>query len=612
MAFDGTNTFVIWSSEVEGGGSDIFGAHVAPTGVVLEPADLPIVTAPGFESSFDLAFNGTYHLVVWDAFDVPDWNVHGTLVDMSGTALNPSGFPISAAAGDQTFPAVEALGTDFMVVWQSGPPGAPDVYGSRIDATGSVLDPTGIAIAATSAAETGPSVVTDGVNALVLFTSSRGGHLGTRLDASGTVLDPAGVAMPVAGGSDPAFDGDNFFLVVTDPAVRGARVTRNLAVLDPVGLVISLGANSQFGIDSAFDGTDTLVVWSDDRPQGEGPGLYGARVGPDGQILDGSGFLIVAGPTTNGPNTPSVAFDGTNFLVTWLDGQGSGISAAMVSRDGDVVDRFDVLLPGGEVSGQAVAFGEDGYLVSWQSVLHTGGGGTRHDVRAARVGTDGTVLDPSGFLIASFTTSTRTGTVDVAYGGTGFMVVWDHGVDGHSIQGARVEVPDAGPVPTPEPFSIAHLREQSGVQIAWNGVTHLVVWTASAGGGTNPLDVYGARVDDAGAVLDPTGLPISTAPGDQQTPTVAANGPFLVTWIDRRRGVEGDADLYATRVDAGGTVGHPDGFAVSTAIGDGFYGTGAAVTPASGVGNFSVGHQRFVRHEPYWTTRAFVRQVTPK
>jgi len=84
-----------------------------------------------------------------------------------------------------------------------------------------------------------------------------------------------------------------------------------------------------------------------------------------------------------------------------------------------------------------------------------------------------------------------------------------------------------------------------------------------------------------------------------------------VTWVDRRRGIASVNDLYATRIDADGTVGHPEGFAVATAISNDDA-SGNPVTAAPGLGNFSVGYERFVADDPYWSSRTFIRHVTPK
>ena len=59
--------------------------------------------------------------------------------------------------------------------------------------------------------------------------------------------------------------------------------------------------------------------------------------------------------------------------------------------------------------------------------------------------------------------------------------------------------------------------------------------------------IYGARVTPTGTVLDPTGIPICTAPGTQQVPQAAfTNGTFLVVWDD----LQNSASIYGARVRA--------------------------------------------------------------
>lgn len=68
-------------------------------------------------------------------------------------------------------------------------------------------------------------------------------------------------------------------------------------------------------------------------------------------------------------------------------------------------------------------------------------------------------------------------------------------------------------------------------------------------------DIFGARLDPAGKILDPQGLPINTVQGTQEAPQVASDGTgFLVVWYDYGRG-----GVYATVVDGNGQPLQPDG-----------------------------------------------------
>jgi hypothetical protein len=106
---------------------------------------------------------------------------------------------------------------------------------------------------------------------------------------------------------------------------------------------------------------------------------------------------------------------------------------------------------------------------------------------------------------------------------------------------------------------------------SWIWLT-LVVWEDRR---HDTADIIGARVSSSGTLLDPAGILICNAPGDQVSPSVDGRrsdyeSNFLVVWEDHRSGE--DADIYAARVASDGTLmdGPPDtgGIAVCTREGD--------------------------------------------
>jgi hypothetical protein len=88
--------------------------------------------------------------------------------------------------------------------------------------------------------------------------------------------------------------------------------------------------------------------------------------------------------------------------------------------------------------------------------------------------------------------------------------------------------------------------------LAFDGANFLVVWMDLRSG--TGLDIYGARVTQAGVVLDPTGIVISTAVNYQADPAIAFDGAnFLVVWTDYRNNPD-TSDIYGARVSTGGVV----------------------------------------------------------
>ncbi|MCK4584748.1 T9SS type A sorting domain-containing protein, partial [candidate division WOR-3 bacterium] len=99
--------------------------------------------------------------------------------------------------------------------------------------------------------------------------------------------------------------------------------------------------------------------------------------------------------------------------------------------------------------------------------------------------------------------------------------------------------------------------------VSTNGTNYFIVWQDER---NSDSDIYGARVDSSGTVLDTVGFPVSTAEGDQACPTVAFDGTdYIVLWEDYRNVF---TDIYGARVSTAGIV--LDTFAVVTQEGNQF------------------------------------------
>ena len=92
------------------------------------------------------------------------------------------------------------------------------------------------------------------------------------------------------------------------------------------------------------------------------------------------------------------------------------------------------------------------------------------------------------------------------------------------------------------------------------GQNYLVVW---AHPGDTTTSIRGTRVDSAGTVIDPAGIPIAEDPLWHWDPAVASNGSdFLVAWKDDDLST---GQIDAARVTADGTVLDPNGIHISAA-----------------------------------------------
>jgi len=312
LAFNGTNYLVVWMDDRSGTGSgfDIFGGRVSPDGTVLDPDGIaisfarsgcgPCIVRPA------LAFDGSNYLVVWRKDVAGSSDIYGARVSPAGVVLDAGGIPIATGPGSEDGPAVAFGGTNYLVAW--GDFGSGNLYGARVNPAGAVLDPAGIPISAAANLQLSPALVFDGANYLVAWADFR-----TRC------CD-----------------------------VYGARVSTAGSVLDPGGIPISTGANREPAFPTvAFDGTNSVVAWNDNRsePNGIGRDIYGARVSPAGTVFDPGGIAISTAPGYQ--EFPALAFDGANYLVAWADWRlnpDTDIYGARLTPAGTVLDPGGILI----------------------------------------------------------------------------------------------------------------------------------------------------------------------------------------------------------------------------------------------------------------------------
>ncbi len=396
------------------------------------------------------------------------------------------------APGVQSHPAADDDGTSFFVVWQDERSGlGSDIYGARVTRSGAVVDSVGISIAAFGGDQRDPRVATDGA-----------GHLVVWADYAGT----------------------------NAPDIIGIRVGRDGEPIDSTGRPVAVAQGSQTLPSIAFGGGYYLVAWLDTHD--ETSDVHCARIAPSGTVLDTLGFAASMSGTARG--SPSVSFDGINFLLAWQDAR-SGINsiyATRISTEGVVLDPEGIRVSARTQSQAApsVSFGDSAYLVAWQD-----GPTDRTDVFAARLSPQGSVLDTNAFPV-----SFRSGSMampSAAFDGENYLVAWERrrrsGVEVHAARISR-----SGVV-----LDSSSLRMQRGAYdgtspaVAVGGNRCLVVWTSAFQ--SSVVDIWGKRVGRTGVVIDTAAIVVSRAANAQGGHSaVASRDGCLLVWEDRRMGYD--------------------------------------------------------------------------
>jgi len=225
----------------------------------------------------------------------------------------------------------------------------------------------------------------------------------------------------------------------------------------------------------------------------------------------------------------------------------------------------------------AASFDGTNYFAVWEDYRNSSGS----FIYGSRIDTLGTILDPDGiplidgknpavvfdgtnyFAVCSGvkgvridTTAAIIDTIDVflnggdcpaiLFDGTNYFAVWEYS---NNIYGARIDT--SGVVLDSNAIVISNGPfYEIGPAVAFDGTNYFVVW--HYGTFVTTFDIHGARVDTMGNVIDTISILIATGAHRQCFPTVSFDGlNYFVAWEDRRNGY---SDLYGTRVTQNGIV----------------------------------------------------------
>lgn len=505
MAYDGTTNLVVWSDN-RTGVYQIYGSRFQTNGAVPDNRGIRIGNGSGIQSEPSVAYNGTDYLVVWQDDRNGDNDIFGARVSTSGSVLGE--FSITTASGEQTRPAVAANGSTWLVAWEDAQTGAGEVRATRVSSAGAVLDAGGLVIATGATSIRFPEVACDGSQCLIAW--NQGGGQG---DVLGSLFDVAG-------------------------ATAGTAFT----------IISKTSDQTQPSI--AFDGTNYLVAWSD-RRQGSQYDVWAARVTTAGAVLDADGVQLVS--ASGDQRLPSVAFNGSQYLVAWHDATGDGfaVKGVRVSTAAALVGSVFTINDGAhDQRFPAVSTQGTRWVVAWEDD-HTNDS-TLHDAYVARISSSGSLLDANGIVVSR--SANRQTLASVASDGSRYLIAWsdNRGPAGEfEIWGALVDA--SGTVRRQKAISTA-AGSQFTPDIAYDSANaqFFVAWNDQRDGVD---DLYGARITATSTdftVLDSNGILISSAAGKQRRASVAiGSSNYLVAWQDERAG---NRDIYAQRVSPAGAL----------------------------------------------------------
>jgi len=578
VAFDGDSTcLVVWMAN-----RNVYAARLTTSGQVLDTIPIPVAQEPSQRELMPaVAFGQGVYLVAWTAYDSSNWTTaRARRVSAAGVLLDTAILLRHDPAVKQAWPVVTFGDTCFLAAWSEGM-GRSDVYAARVSASGDLIDTAGVQLSSGPTNDMFPSVGFDGTRYLVMWQerdtlgSSNHTVCGRLMTVDGVPLDSSLIRPAPSKHScaypNVAVDHENFLVAFStiDSLTNDAngccvRISSDGAVLDS-GVFFPLSADAQTDPNGASNGTDFLATWTETRSQGEV--VQASRISADGSVLDPVGFTVIDAP--GGVGYLASGFGDSLYLVAWTEHRSAfyAVCCARVSPEGQVLDSGGMVVCDESLSQECLDISFDGqnFLVVWIDRSS----GTNGDICAARVSPDGVVLDPGGFAVAADTFDDWWPVL--CFTGTDYLVAWMEGYwQGHSdIYGALVS--PAGVVTKPRFVVSDASGDQLFPAVAPGPASSLVAWEDTR---SLASDIYAARVQVDGTVLDPSGFAVAVSGSNERRPRVTSDDTgFRVLWYWWQPST---TTFGAGRVDTAGNVTHVgDWFGLpGSAAFDAAYGSG--------------------------------------
>ncbi|MGC8861560.1 MAG: hypothetical protein ACP5R5_02170 [Armatimonadota bacterium] len=440
-AAGGSTVLVAWEDKRGGSEADIYATPITDSGGVVYPNGRPVCRAAGDDLNPKIAGGANGWIVVWEDNRAAPSQIYRARLGPDGRVIEPDGVAVYASSSKQVEPSLAFDATECLVCWSDNPSSMilnEDVIARRFDLAGHPLDAQPFSICQSAPYQRSIRLARTPTAFMAVFQQSDGQEYNpdlyiAPLDADGNITPAGEIPLKTDSGWDVepaiAFDGTNCLVawkssfdgVPENFDLLAARVSSAGAILDSPPITVCSAPSLQHSLHAAYGAGVYLLVWTDHRTPGHCH-IYGARIRPNGTVLDPNGFLI--SPDTDSQWMPAVGSDGSKFLVTWMEHD------SIFGRLIDPVDpaasppQFVI-----EVSGRppmfrqsAVASSGSEYLVV-SSFFATDDSNSPLHIRARRLALDGTPIDTTPISICDDAHDKNMSPI-VCWNGESYVIEW--------------------------------------------------------------------------------------------------------------------------------------------------------------------------------------------
>ena len=515
-------------------GGAVSSAATLPAIGPMTAVDVPLPgrAAYGGPSALSTVWNGKELFSVWsDRRDPHQNNVFGVHVRSGSGVVDKTSVLITPGLN----PVVASDGTNFLLVYAENATGAStDLVARRLGPDGNLLDSQKVVLS--NAVQAPYQAFWTGSEYAVFWDDSppdspqqgymaridrNGSLIASRLPiwSSGALVNAASLSMGVA------WSGSSFLIAKPSSGPMVQLISSDgKQVGKPFLLTSTTKSTSEPTV--ASDGTNFLVVWDDND---RGSGVKGIRVSPAGQIVDSSPLVL---SNINRAAEAHLIWAGTEYVLDFL-GSASGTVATQllrISSTGIPLDSKPVVTSVYQQQTTRVAATSDRLML-----IDPGAG--------APVGNwlklDGTTSsEPAIPLCAA---ANRQTWPSVASNGVVYLAVWydERTINSPQVRGQILDV--TGKPVLPDSFLVTQATDLATepyevdgaggrLAVASDGKDFLVAWTQIELNDPHSV-VRATRISRAGEVLDPTGITIATGHGEMNPVVVWTGASYFVVYL---------------------------------------------------------------------------------
>ncbi|MFC2076644.1 T9SS type A sorting domain-containing protein [candidate division KSB1 bacterium] len=364
-----------------------------------------------------------------------------------------------------------------------------------------------------------------------------------RVDQAGNLLDRPSLRISALGKDinqpqQPGLASDGFgWLTVwsqestpgADLDVYGAIISSDGSVTGP--FVVYSGPGDQDSPEVAYGDGVYLVVWEDGRKGLDLDDIYGSVVSVTGEVQTPGGVAVCVAP--NRQQDPTIASDGTGFMVLWEDARGADqdIYGARVNSTGTVQEPDGYVISDARYAQRLanISFGSGKYLASWSDLRNK----DDWDIWGTFIETDGTVIHEDGLHICDAAGDQEAPIT--SFGASRWLAVWEDKINSNSYVIWGTLVSTDGKVSNRVGAEIWNDPTSIGPKLAFDGnrylMTHGGAPIATIYNYSFPIGLWLEADGGLTADLGPFNLGMSSNP--QTGPTIAADAQrMLVLWED--------------------------------------------------------------------------------